>query len=697
MKTAPRSVLIFAFAIATAIPTTEQAFGAENGLSSEPYKVLVAYEEAHARCGPSEDYYRTDPLRHGQALDVYVQTDDGWLGVRPPENSFCWVPASTIKTTDRGQKGSVIEDRTVAWIGTHLGRAKRYRWQVQLAKGEPVTIIGRSEREGPDGVDLWYRIVPPSGEFRWVHRNQVVNTAEELIALARENADRSPRRSVRSDAPSDASEAIAANDVDNDVELGRSILNVRQASAEHSAENQPNVATVRGAGESSRRTSRMNGDVAARVSREFRASVETPTRPLQPIATDSQPQLAEAPRVSRAPTAAPNSVNEQYSNGSGQYSNGSRQQAIGSGLNDQWRTNPMRAEQVGAVQATVQPGLSHHQPSPQPAYNAQTAFNQTPQQPVYTPAPNASMDFATRPRLIEIGSSAAPSLQERANDSNWTIGSTRSSMPQMNPTMGNPSGYASTGFQQSGVRTANHLSNDGSMGQVVLTSGTRQASAESIAQIAREAANADVEQLHLMLSRLMAASSTASETQPIADAADRLAGASQDQLTVARARLLSERVSQYQRVALRRDGGDNSLRPVSQEIRPISQAGGTVLQTSTLLPQPVIDPASNESAGYRENTMNSRDATNARASAPMLGKPMPAPTMPVATGYLVQVYSARTNSPPYALTDNVGNTIAYVTPTPGVNLRHHLNNHINVFGSQGFVHGLSTPHVWFHK
>ena len=44
---------------------------------------------------------------------------------------------------DSGQlEGVVIEDRTVAWIGTHLGRARSYRWQVQLAKGEPVTVIG---------------------------------------------------------------------------------------------------------------------------------------------------------------------------------------------------------------------------------------------------------------------------------------------------------------------------------------------------------------------------------------------------------------------------------------------------------------------------------------------------------------------------------------------------------------------------
>ena len=70
--------------------------------------------------------------------------------------------ADTVEMDSEGDSGTIIEDRTVAWIGTHLGRARTYRWQVQLAKGEPVTVIGKSEREGPDGPQLWYRIVPPS-------------------------------------------------------------------------------------------------------------------------------------------------------------------------------------------------------------------------------------------------------------------------------------------------------------------------------------------------------------------------------------------------------------------------------------------------------------------------------------------------------------------------------------------------------
>ncbi len=147
----------------------------------DPYLVYVDQEGVTARCGPGGDYYRTDPLRHGQRLEVYLETEDGWLGVRPPEGSFCWVPAHAVEL-DRGRStGKITEDATLAWIGTHLGKARKYLWQIQMPRGEEVTILGRAEREGPDGPQLWYRIVPPSGEFRWVHRDQVVDNPELLL------------------------------------------------------------------------------------------------------------------------------------------------------------------------------------------------------------------------------------------------------------------------------------------------------------------------------------------------------------------------------------------------------------------------------------------------------------------------------------------------------------------------------------
>lgn len=147
----------------------------------ESFDVYVDQEEVTARCGPGGQYYRTDPLRHGQRLEVYLETDDGWLGIRPPTDSFSWIMADAVQP-DRGERSArVLEEGTLCWIGTHLGTARKYMWQVQLSEGEEVLILGKAERQGADGPQLWYRIAPPAGEFRWIHRDQVVDNPELLL------------------------------------------------------------------------------------------------------------------------------------------------------------------------------------------------------------------------------------------------------------------------------------------------------------------------------------------------------------------------------------------------------------------------------------------------------------------------------------------------------------------------------------
>ena len=137
MKLLALCVWTVGFSISDGITSTalgeESVLVDQRELIFEPYSVYVAAEKSYARCGPAQDYYRTDPLRMGQELEVYAETDDGWLGIRPPEDSFCWVPAETVQKNDGELDGIISEDRTVAWIGTHLGRARSYRWQVQLA------------------------------------------------------------------------------------------------------------------------------------------------------------------------------------------------------------------------------------------------------------------------------------------------------------------------------------------------------------------------------------------------------------------------------------------------------------------------------------------------------------------------------------------------------------------------------------
>ncbi|MGB7344086.1 MAG: hypothetical protein WBD20_07725 [Pirellulaceae bacterium] len=634
---------------------------AADGLSSEPFSVFVNYDKAFARCGPSSEYYRTDPLRHGQKLEVYVETEDGWLGVRPPEESFCWIPASTIKTSDRGQTGVVIEDRTVAWIGTNLGRAKRYRWQVQLAEGEPVSIIGRSEREGPDGPQLWFRIVPPSGEFRWVHRDQVVNTAEELI----KNASKEQNTSIASVQPERGTRpAVSVSRFGNLADVGKSVLAKAIPNKQDDQEAAPTVARVHAAPATAQDemavadllSTRSANDPINPEDNEGSAGLQGSSRrtkplvasnsanELQPLQADTAPVLSAAPRPKQ-------SIQPQPANA---------QVAVGSGLNPQWQNQNTQGQNI-------------QDPNTDLANTSQTLPAPIRQEPQV-----ASADFVSRPRLIDIGSTvqaSAPMNSDIANDSSWVIGS-----PRQNEN-------AQAHYQQA---SGNGVMPFSAQSQKVIS----QASLDSIAEEARDA---NVEQLHLMLSRLMASSATAIETQPIAEAAARLGESTGDELVSARARLLSERVSQYQHVAVRRDGQTAVQAQASMAHTNMAHAN-MAYANQTPPSNPSLDL--NSAGSYPNSPSNTYDGTMvvpAAATQNIAGQqmmlPPRVPAAPSASGYLVQVYSARQNSPPYALTDNVGNTIAYVTPAPGVNLRHHINSEVSILGSQGFVQGLNTPHI----
>lgn len=577
---------------------------AQNDLAFEPYSVYVAQQDSHARCGPSGEYYRTDPLRHGQELEVYAETDNGWLGIRPPDGSFCWIPAETVELGDSQENGVVVEDKTPAWIGTHLGRARSYRWLVQLAKGEPVTVVGRSEREGPDGPQLWYRIVPPSGEYRWVHRSQVVDSSEALVASIQHNVpgreivvfqDGPTRARKSTDAVSPRDESVTKSSVTKTSATKTSATELSAANRS-SRRNRPRKALAETSGRSVLRSDQAIGSGL----RKLPATEESPRR----TSSEAQSSVAET-------------------------------DSVGPRLSQSSPTNVTDAMKKGGLLASV--------------------------------------EFLSRPRLLEIGSApAAPTAGETASDGNWVAGTSRK---RTAPTSGSPATFATPASQSAVAEVSTTLSAPQPANPIMQVSGQQPmpaqtltpaaampamksmtfVSSERIAQIEAETRDATVDQLSLVFSRLIAVQATTAETEPVQRAAQRLATTSGDAVLAGRARLLAERAEQYCRIADRRDG------------RSVVRRGGSLsLPRST-----TASTADIQTATYTET----REQT------------------PSETGYLVQVYSARANSPPFALTDDAGRTIAYVTPAPGVNLRTHLNSKITVSGRPGYLTGLNTPHI----
>jgi hypothetical protein len=646
------------------VPAVEASSVSDGNMSvaDEPYLVFVADEAAHLRCGPSGDDYRTDPLRHGQELEVYVETADGWLGVRPTESSFCWIPADAVKllATSRSKQSDVIEaevteDKTVAWIGTNLGRARSYRWQVQLGEGEIVTILGRSERDGPDGPQMWFRIVPPSGEFRWIHRDQVVTTAEDLIAgmqaqiaeadieflpggpasapetrktaspLRRVSDDRPYREEVATQSASERARELAEirrlDEIERNIEARQRSRFDRDERIESELDSTAKMADQQ-----------QNHGVSDHDSGEhqMRSFSQRVTEGLSSLIAGRSPQSVELEPSTQSSRRIP----ELVPIGSGIASVETPPAASNTALPPERPSSPMPAQPIGSASLAGTTDLNR-----EVVPSATTVGN--PDLSPKTVAATAHPEF--RSNESQIAFTSAPRL-----------------VMQTTPAI-----------------ASSQMLNNSALNPALAPAKLRTITAAQIEEVQRSVAASTPESLPLLMSSLMARGASAPEIRMVGDAAQRF---SMNELT--------QRARDYEALARRRDGD-------------------TVVSTTTLSTPMVAAvaptmPAPGSSFAPRENS----NSLNSQSSPPSAIAPVAhtqqihVPSSAVGSapaitqsGLLVAVYSADPNRPPYAITDRAGRTLVYVTPAPGVDLKSHLGSEINVQGESGFLQGLDTPHV----
>jgi hypothetical protein len=136
-----------------------------------PYTAHAAREGAAYHSGPGARYYAAGQLAAGEAVEVYRHDAGGWCAIRPPEGSFSWVDGAHLQPLGDGL-AEVLGDDAVTGVGSQLSDQRDVR-QVRLDAGEMVEIIDRvTEGTGPD-ARRWFKIAPPAGEFRWVHRDDL--------------------------------------------------------------------------------------------------------------------------------------------------------------------------------------------------------------------------------------------------------------------------------------------------------------------------------------------------------------------------------------------------------------------------------------------------------------------------------------------------------------------------------------------
>jgi hypothetical protein len=146
--------------------------GATTNAEEFPYTAYVAVERAEVVSGPGHRFYATEQLPQGAEVEVYREEPSGWLAIRPPDGSFSWVPAEAVERSGEAEAGRVVEP-TPAWIGTATERVSEHRQQVTLQEGELVRILGEKTVAAEGQEQVWLKIAPPAGEFRWIHLRDV--------------------------------------------------------------------------------------------------------------------------------------------------------------------------------------------------------------------------------------------------------------------------------------------------------------------------------------------------------------------------------------------------------------------------------------------------------------------------------------------------------------------------------------------
>lgn len=170
-----------------------------------PATVRVVADHTYLRSGPGDDYYPTERVGQGGAVEIWAVDAGGFAAVRPVEGAFSWVREEDVRVGQAAPAGDgpegigvVVTDGALARVGSQLNDL-RHVAQVRLEAGERVRVLGGERIERGRHAGRWLRIAPPAGEFRWVPladveappgvepaRLPATRAADEAIAAIRE-------------------------------------------------------------------------------------------------------------------------------------------------------------------------------------------------------------------------------------------------------------------------------------------------------------------------------------------------------------------------------------------------------------------------------------------------------------------------------------------------------------------------------
>lgn len=181
---------------------------------TEPKTSFVHATKAIVRCGPGSHFYQTSVLEQGAAVDVYVETPDGWSGIRPPDGSHNWIPSNSAYLLPGGKSAEVTVDQVAAFVGSDSSDIESLLFQTELVRSQKVAVLGEAQREEGANKSLWFRIAPPPGEFRWLRSSQLrTDPVAKPTPANKPETDTKPKSEVQLASQEDSNQDAEADSV----------------------------------------------------------------------------------------------------------------------------------------------------------------------------------------------------------------------------------------------------------------------------------------------------------------------------------------------------------------------------------------------------------------------------------------------------------------------------------------------------
>ena len=663
----------------------------------------VHANKAIVRSGPADKYYATSTLLNGASVDVYMETSDGWSGIRPPVGSHDWIPANIAYLLPGGKSAEVIEDKSPAWVGSDSTEVPAFMWQMELVKSQQVQVLGEELQLTDDGKkQLWYRIAPPQGEFRWVKTSLLsdsprISSNDRGVQLAN-YAEESPssRSSGKSTQPSGkvvwSDEKQALDQVEQQIQREQAEIQSKMAAdGIHVKINSPTVA-VQSRENASKQVSNSAPEFIANEPETIVMDSEEPESVLF-----NSTGIRPIPRPNQKRTVGKSHSTEHQIDGQRQWE--AMQSAdpklrirpvssllgliglnvieadrapVNTRISQEYHTNSSQGN-VGRIGPV---GNSRLDRLPRPGQHASGVHGSSmtlPHDAYATESDRNEMNFAVPVPYNEPLNQSGTTISRWLNSREPVFGATPNAMNNMaamgypiaNQTQASPLALDSSawhglspslrspGLQSPGGSINGDTSNPEKDPEAFQTPEIQSALVHLTRQVAGPTEEWNFSELRNQASAWVENGATA--------------------MVRGEARLLMERIERFESLRQRTLGLGLDATMIAQ--KSIGNAAkAAIRQTSN------VTPASATNAGVSGSIVS-----NAVGTSPMVEGD--------ASGWLVQVHTSIKGQPEFALTDDAGKVITYVQSTASLNLRRYLQQPVTVYGVRGYIPNLAAKQI----